>query len=330
MNGFKVIAEIGCNHEGDFKKAVELTHLAVDVGADIVKYQSYTPERYISVDNEERLKRVTHFALNKNQFLELHKITRDRDILFMSTPLTEDWVQFLNPLCCAFKIASGDITFKPVIKAAVKTGKHIFLSTGAATLSEIDRAVDWIQEEDKSKPLLEKLTLMHCVSAYPTPVDQANIMTIPFLAQRYGINIGYSNHVVGIEASLAAVALGATVIEVHFTDQKQGRSFRDHELSFDQNDLRMFITMAKEIRKSLGKFGKIIQPCESENIPQMRKGIIAAKDINVGEILTYDKLMFSRPSTEFSACEIENLIGKRMSKEVKKGFLIRKDAICVE
>src|SRR3990167_8896316 len=160
---FKIIAEIGCNHEGSFEKAVELTQLAADAGADIVKYQSYTPERFISADNPDRLERVRRFSLTKENYLELKKIANQRGILFMSTPVTEDWVEFLNPLCCAFKIASGDITFKPVIKAAAKTDKRIILSTGAATLDEIDQAIEWIQEEAGVSGLEEKLTLMHCV-----------------------------------------------------------------------------------------------------------------------------------------------------------------------
>src|SRR3990167_9659001 len=304
---FKIIAEIGCNHEGNFEKAVELTHLAADAGADIVKYQSYTPKRYISADNLERLNRVTQFALSKENYHHLFEIAKQRGISFMSTPVTEDWVEFLDPLCCAFKIASGDITFRPVIKAAVKTGKYIVLSTGASTLEEIDRAVSWIQEEIEPSQLEDRLALKHCVSAYPAPIEEANILSIPFLKERYGINVGYSNHVIGMSACLSAVALGASLIEVHFTDQKEGRTFRDHSLSFTADDLKTFINTANEIRLSLGRYGKYVQPCEKENIPLMRKGIIAAKDIKAGDILTEENLMYARPATQFHAEDMVNL-----------------------
>lgn len=330
-SSFKVVAEIGCNHEGSLEKAMALTHLAADAGADIVKYQSYTPERYTSADNVERLKRVTQFALTEESYLALYKVAEQRGVLFMSTPLTEDWVEFLSPLCCAFKIASGDITFNPVIKAVAKTGKHIILSTGAATLDEIDQAVGWVQKEIGSERLRDRLTLMHCVSAYPTPTEEANILSIPFLRECYGINIGYSNHVIGMSACLSAVALGASIVEIHFTDQKEGRTFRDHSLSFNMDDLKNFIRLAKEIRLSLGKHEKCIQPCEGENIPLIRKGVIAAKDIKAGEILTEEKLMYSRPATQFSAEEIVNLLGKQVDRDIQRGYLIPRDAIiCVE
>lgn len=331
ISRFQIVAEIGCNHEGDFKKAMELTHLAADAGADIVKFQSFTPERYVAADNKERQKQITNFALTKKNFIELKHIADQRKIGFMSTPVTEDWVVFLKSLCCAIKIASGDMTFEPVIKAAAKTGKHLILSTGASTLEEIDQAIAWIQEEIGQEKISDYLTLMHCVSSYPTPIEEANILAIPFLREKYNLNVGYSNHVIGMSACLAAVALGATLIEVHFTDKKEGRVFRDHSLSFDFNDLKNFVHLAKEIRKSLGKYDKKVQPSESTNISLIRKGIVAAQDIKAGDTLTQDKLMFARPASEFSANDLSQLIGKKVNRDIMRGYLISKDAVaCVE
>lgn len=323
-----IVAEIGVNHEGSLTKAIELTKLACEAGADIVKFQSYTPERFISADHSERRERVTQFALSEADYLSLCDIVKQSGALFMSTPVTEDWVTFLDPLCCAFKIASGDITFKPVIQAAVRTGKAIFLSTGAATLDEIDQAVTWIQDMmGDAAEIKERLTLLHCVSAYPTPIEEANILSIPFLKKRYKLAIGYSNHVVGMSACLAAVALGATVIEVHFTDQKEGRTFRDHALSFDASDLKKFIQSAKEIRQSLGDYDKKIQPCEVDNIRLMRKGVIAARDLRKGDILTPEDLLFARPATEFCAHELELLIGKQLEQDVMQGYLVPRNSV---
>jgi len=330
-NNLLVVAEIGVNHEGDVLKAKRMIELAASVGADYIKFQSYTPRRYIAANDLTRFQRVTAFSLSIKEFECLYELALKLKIQFLSTPVTEDWVTLLNPMCSAFKIASGDITFKPVIKKAAQTGKPIIISTGAATIEEIDQAVAWVQEEVGKENIKERLILMHCVSAYPTPIEQANILSIPFLKERYGLNIGYSNHVVGINACLAAVALGACIIEVHFTDQKEGRSFRDHAISFNKDDLRNFISTAKEIKKSLGVYDKRLQPCEAENISLIRKGIVAAKNIKAGTKLSLDDLMFARPATEFQSSEIIDLIGKQINQDVSEGYLIPREAIkCVE
>ena len=326
-NTNKIIVEIGVNHEGNFESAKKILRMACEAGAQIIKFQSYSPERFISANDMQRLERVKKFSLSAENFLELSKITSSFGAIFLSTPVTEDWVEKLNPICPAFKIASGDITFKPVIKAAAKTGKPLIISTGAATLKEIDQAVNWVKDEVGENNLKNRLILMHCVSAYPAPLNQANILSIPFLKERYGLKVGYSNHVKSMSACLTAVALGADLVEVHFTDCKEGREFRDHELSFDQNDLRTFIKMADEIRQSLGTYGKEVQNCEKEIISAIRKGIIAARDLKKGEILSINDLSFARPATEFSSNDIEKLVGFTLKSDIDKGFLITKESI---
>lgn len=322
-----IIVEIGVNHEGSLDAAIKMMQLASKSGAKIIKFQSYTPSRYASADNAERLQRVSKFAFSLESFVRLKQEADDLGLQMLSTPLTEDWVEKLSPLCPAFKIGSGDITFKPVIEKAAQTGKELIISTGAATIEEIDQAVVWVKNIVGEDKLKERLTLMHCVSAYPPPIDQANIKSIPFLKEKYGLRVGYSNHVMGMSACLAAVALGADIIEVHFTDQKEDREFRDHALSFDQNDLRTFIKMAKEVKDSLGSYGKEPQLCEKESTPLLRKGIIAAKDLKKGELLTEEKIMFARPATEFSSNELNFLIGKSLKKDVSQGYLIKRTAI---
>lgn len=322
-----VIAEIGVNHEGDLSQAKKMLQMAAAEGVDYVKFQSYTPNRLTSANDPARLQRVSKFALSKQDFQELANLAKTLNVNFLSTPVTEDWVEFLNPLCMAFKIASGDITFKPVIQKAAQTGKTIILSTGAAKLEEIDQAVAWIKTEVGEENLKGRLVLMHCVSAYPTPIDEANILSVSFLKDRYNLPIGYSNHVIGINACLAAVALGASVIEVHFTDCKDGREFRDHALSFDQGDLRTFIHSAREIKKSLGVYGKEPQNCEKAIIPSIRKGIIAARNLKRGQVLAKDDLMFARPATEFTSNDIEQLIGKFLNQDIIQGYLIPRGAV---
>lgn len=327
LDDFQIIAEIGVNHEGSISKALNLLTLAAQTGVKYVKFQSYTPERYVSGFDQERLLRIKKFALSEQEFLEISNLANSLGISFLSTPLTEDWVEKLNPICPAFKIASGDITFKLVIKAAAKTGKPLIISTGAATLEEIDQAVNWVKEEVGADSLKNRLVLMHCVSAYPAPIDQANILSIPFLKERYGLKVGYSNHVKGLSACLAAVALGADLVEVHFTDCKEGREFRDHELSFDKHDLKEFIRIAGEIRQSLGTYSKEVQNCEKEIIPMIRKGIVAARDLKKGAVLSINDLSFARPATEFSSNDIEKLVGFTLKSDIDKGFLITKESI---
>ncbi len=321
------IAEIGVNHEGDIEQAKKMLMLAAAENVDYVKFQSYTPSRYFAANDTVRLSRVTKFSLIKRNFEELAALAQSLRVGFLSTPLTEDWVDILDPLCPAFKIASGDITFAPVIQKAARTGKPLLISTGAANLDEIDQAVSWVEAEVGPENLKERLILMHCVSAYPAPIEQANVLSIPFLKERYGLRVGYSNHVIGMNACLAAVAHGADVIEVHFTDCKEGREFRDHALSFDQNDLKIFIQTANEIRKSLGNYNKEVQPCEKDSVSLMRKGVIAARDLKSGSVLSEDDLMFARPSTEFSSNEIHQLIGQKLKVDVSKGYLVSRIAI---
>ena len=322
-----IIVEIGVNHEGSLDGALKMMELASKAGAKIIKFQSYTPSHYASADNPERLQRVEKFALSLDDFVSLKKEADNLGLQMLSTPLTEDWVEKLSPLCPVFKIASGDLTLKPVIEKAAETGKELIISTGAGTIEEIDQAVGWVKNIVGENNLKERLTLMHCVSAYPTPIEQANIRSIPFLKERYGLRVGYSNHVMGMSACFAAVVLGADIIEIHFTDQKENREFRDHALSFDQNDLRTFIKMAKEVKDSLGNYGKKPQPCEKESIPLLRKGLIAAKDLKKGEILTEENIMFARPATEFSSNELNQLIGKALKEDVNQGHLIKRVAI---
>ena len=331
IDNFNIIAEIGVNHEGRLEKALELIYLAHDAGVGIVKFQSYTPKRFVAGNDVARIERVTRFSLSEENHMELAALCKKLGIAFMSTPVTEDWVNFLNPLCCAFKIASGDITFKTVIQDVAKTDKHIFLSTGAASVDEIDRAVLWVSDVVGKDNLANRLTLMHCVSAYPTPINEANILAIPFLHDRYKLNIGYSNHVIGMSACLSAVAHGASAVEVHFTDQKEGREFRDHSLSFDANDLKLFVRLTKEIRQSLGVYGKPVQTCESQSVSLIRKGIVAAKNLKAGDVLTEDNLMYARPATEFSALDMPNLLGKTINQDITSGYIIPRNAVlCAE
>ena len=231
--------------------------LAAEAGADAVKFQSYTPDRFISSDDDARFERVTRFGLSEADHLRLKEEANKCGIAFFSTAVTEDWVPFIASHCEAVKIASGDLDFKPVISAAAKSGKTVILSTGLGEIEEIDAAVSWVRDAIGDAALEDRLILMQCVSAYPTPVEEANVASVQFLADRYGITTGYSNHVKGLDACLAAAALGAAVIEVHFTDQREGKTFHDHALSAEPQELAQLVQMVPNIRAAVGQAGQI-------------------------------------------------------------------------
>ena len=168
---------------------------------------------------------------------------------------------------------------------------------------------------------------MHCVSLYPTPIGNANLRSIPFLADRFGLRTGYSNHVVEPEAVMAAVALGACMIEVHFTDCKEGRDFRDHELSADPDDLARLSKSIKRVRCSLGEPNKEISPGEIESRPLLRKGLVAARDLQSGAVLSENDIMFARPATGFETSRSAEIVGKTLSAPLIKGEQIRPDGL---
>jgi len=223
-----IIAEIGVNHEGSFEKAIEMIDLAAGAGADAVKFQTYIPEKYISASQPERLERVRRFALNFNQFRQLAIHAKEVGIHFISTPLDFNSLDLLAELCDIIKISSGDITYYPLLERAAKTGKMLIVSTGLATLEETEKAVKVIESGNPAIRRDKKIALLHCLAAYPAPEEEINLRSIPFLEDHFGLPIGYSDHTEDILASLTAVALGAPIIEKHFTYRKENQTFHDH------------------------------------------------------------------------------------------------------
>lgn len=319
-----VIAEAGVNHEGDPEVARTLIRQAHEAGADAIKFQTYTPERFVGTGDPERLERVRRFALSDDDLRDLNDEARALGIAMFSAAITEDKVPLLAELFPAIKIASGDLTFEPVIRAAAATGKPVILSTGLGTLEEVDQAIAWFKAETGLDDVRERLHLMHCVTAYPTPIEDANVLAVPFLAERTGLTVGYSNHVIGPEACYAAIARGASSVEVHFTDCKEGREFRDHELSCDQADLAQLVAAAPRIRAALGTAHKARTASETPLLDAVRKGVVAARDLDAGHVLGRDDLMFARPATEFPSGEVGTLVGKRLNAAYRLGETIRR------
>jgi len=317
-----VVAEIGVNHEGDVDAAARLIRLAHEAGADAVKLQSYTPERLASVADPDRLQRVRRFSLDRDAHYRLAEEAKRIGANLFSAAITEDVIPLLAELFPAIKVASGDLNFEPIVRGAAATGKPVILSTGNSTVEEIEQALAWCRAEIGNEGLRDRIALLHCVSAYPAPIEQANLLSIPFLRERFGLVTGYSNHVLGQEAVLAAVALGARIVEVHVTDRREGREFRDHAMSFEPSELARLIVSVRKVALSLGKPGKPLQPSELEIRVAMRKGVVAARNLEVGTVLTGDDLMYARPASEFAAAELPRLVGRRLTVALRRGELI--------
>ena len=320
-----IVAEIGVNHEGSVKAARNMIKQASDCGVHAVKLQSYTPEKFTSSSNAERLKRVKRFSLSKSEHIELASFANDLGVGFFSTPVSEDWVETLASIGGAIKIASGDIDFAPVLMSAAKTDLPIILSTGCSECREVDLAVQLISNVRGKDCMAESLALMHCVSQYPAKLGDCNLASIDFMAKRYGLAVGWSNHVVGPLACYAATAMGASIIEVHITDQKEGRDFRDHSISFDFSELSELVNNLLDIRRSAGVIGK--RPTEGELLIKgdIRKGLVASQDLKRDTILADDDISYARPAHGYKASERRKIIGKKLLTAVKKGEIFYPD-----
>jgi sialic acid synthase SpsE len=318
-----IIGEIGINHEGKLKEAKKIIKLAAECGLDAVKFQLYNIDKYESRDNVERFKRLKKFYLKDKDYLDLYKEAKRNKINVLATPLTEDKVKLAASFGEIVKVASGDINFFPIINEIIKIKKKIIISTGNSTLKEIDKTISYIKS--KSKYVYKNLCLLHCVSLYPAPIAEANLRKIVYLKNKYPkLTIGYSNHCVEKEAVLSAVSLGAKIIEIHITNCKKNKKFRDHALSFDKDNLKELVTSIKLTHKAVKKI--ILDPDAKQNKIKkfMRKGIIASKSIKIGEKFTRNNLSFARPALHFNADEIQKLLGKKAKKNYNPGYSINK------
>ena len=322
-----IVAEIRVNHEGDFSKAVEMIELAAQAGADAVKFQTYIPEFYVSSSQKERLERVRKFTLSFRQFRKLSEKAGEEKVVFFSTPLDFKSLDLVNELSPVIKISSGDINNYPLLQRAAITGKIIILSTGLSTVEEIEKAIYIINKSNYSIIHERKLILLHCVAAYPAPEEEVNLLSIQYLQNRFSVPVGYSDHTEGILACQAAVALGACVIEKHFTYRKEGQSFHDHHLSADPEEFRELVSAIRRIEKMRGVSDKSPMPSEMPFKSHIRRSLAAARDLNPGEVLSERDVCFVRPEKGIPITEIGFVLGKKVKNYILKGELISKDDI---
>lgn len=316
-----IVAEIGNNHEGSPELAQKLVRLAAKAGADAVKFQTIVPERLVSVLEKERIEQLKKFQLGYSQFKRLAMTAKEEGVLFLSTPFDLESARFLNCLVPAFKIASGDNNFFPLLECVADMGKPVLLSTGLAGFEEIQRSVHFIQKRWADRGITQDLAVLHCVSSYPTEAESVNLAAIWHLRE-LGVTVGYSDHALGIEAAVLSVTLGARIIEKHFTIDKKYSRFRDHALSADPKDLAELVEKVRQAEIFLGRGVKFVQESERENLQKMRRSIAAGRDLEKGKRIEFSDIAWVRPGGGLApGCEAE-ILGKRLKRPVRAGEMI--------
>ena len=325
-----IIAEAGVNHNGDIELAKRLVDVAVEAGADAVKFQTFQADRVASTTApkagyqmqttdaaESQLDMLRRLELSPEAYCELQMYCRERDVLFMSTPFDEESVDFLDELgVSVFKIGSGEITNWPFLEYIARKGKPIILSTGMSYLSEVDEAVRVLRGAG-----CEELVLLHCVSNYPANPADANLRAMRTMAAAFQVPIGFSDHTPGIKVALAAVALGACVLEKHFTLDK-GLPGPDHRASLEPQELQSLVAGIRTVEMALGNSAKLPARSESDNRLIVRRSLAATSDIPKGAILKADMLRAIRPGSGISPTLLEHVVGRRVKRPLTPNQLI--------
>lgn len=318
-NGVLIVAEIGNNHEGDIAVARNLVEQAAACGAGAVKVQAFHTERFVRRSDAARFKRMKSFELTPDQFADLAELARSKGLLFIATPLDLESARMLNDLVDAYKIASGDITFFPLIDTVCQTGKPMIISTGASDLAQVEGTVGFIRDHWERRGIGQQVAVLHCVSSYPAPEDQVHLSVLRVLAQRFGGPVGYSDHTIGIDACVAAVAGGAQIIEKHFTLDKHTSDFRDHQLSADPEEMKRLTEQVARIVRLVGRPVKRIQECEAPTAREIRRSIAAALDLPMGHELAWEDLTWLRPGSGIPPGEESKLLGRTLNRNLSDG-----------
>jgi N,N'-diacetyllegionaminate synthase len=322
-----VIAEIGNNHEGDFAAAEEMLHLAAEAGADAVKFQAIVPEHLVPPSQPERLAQLRRFQLQPEQFAALKSDADRAGVLFMCTPFDLPGVAMLDPLVPAFKVSSSDNDFFPLIEAVARTGKPIVLSSGLADLDAVSRSVDVIRTVWRETGTVgDPLAVLHCAVSYPTPPEEVHLAAIRELST-LGMTVGYSDHALGIEAAVLSVAAGARAVEKHFTSDKHRSDFRDHLLSADSAEFRSMVERIREADVLLGRGAKRVQPTEAQAASAVRRSIAAARDLTVGETVSFGDLAWLRGPRGFRPGDEDRVVGRRLVRDIAEGEFLRPEDV---
>jgi N-acetylneuraminate synthase len=332
-----IIAEIGANHNGDMVLAKKMIDSAIVCGCDAVKFQSWNKTSITSKTlyeenttyNDSKKKHfgsleemIDKYYLRKEQHFELNNYCIQKGIDFCSTPFSKEEADLLYELDVKFfKIASMDINNYPLLKYLAKFNKPILLSTGMANLNEIEKAVKIIEEEGNSK-----IVILHCVSIYPTPYKDLNLRNITMLQNTFKYPVGFSDHSLGYVATLASIALGACVIEKHFTTDKDLPGW-DHEVSANPEEMKEIVDGSKIIYNSFGNLKRTISKAEEDKKKIFRRSIVLNKNLKANDIIKEEDISFKRPGTGFGPEETELVVGKKLKKDKKADYTLLKDDI---
>lgn len=327
-----IIAEAGVNHNGDIRLAKKLIDVAAEAGVDAVKFQTWKTELLVTKNAEmaeyqvkntqleetqfEMLKRL---ELSYDDFLELKMYCDGKGIIFMSTPDEEESARFLNELQSTFKIGSGELTNTPFLRCIASFNKPVIISTGMGYLSEVEHAIFTLC--DAGLPI-NKITVLHATTDYPTAPENVNLLAMKTIESAFpGVTVGYSDHTLGTDIPIAAVALGAKVIEKHFTLDKS-MSGPDHKASLEPDELKKMIDSIRNIECAIGNGWKVPTKTEKDNRNIVRKSLVAGKKISSGTVITADMVEIKRPGSGISPTRWDEVIGSKANKNYEIGDLI--------
>jgi N,N'-diacetyllegionaminate synthase len=328
-----IIAEAGVNHNGDISLAKNLIDVAADAGVDYVKFQTFNAKKLVSksaqkadyqkenTNNqaESQLEMLKKLELSKDNHRVLIEYCKSKNIKFLSTAFDLDSIDFLHELKIElWKVPSGEITNLPYLKKIGSLSKPVIISTGMATMNEIEDAINIIKGAGTELGLI---TVLHCNTEYPTPMCDVNLTAMNTIKQAFKVPVGYSDHTLGIEIPIAAVALGATVIEKHFTLDKNMEG-PDHKASLEPDELKAMVTAIRNIEQAMGNGIKAPSSSEAKNKAIARKSLVAKKSIVKGEVFTEDNVTVKRPGTGISPMKWDEIIGKVATKNYKADDLI--------
>ena len=316
-----LIAEIGGNHEGSFEKAKEQCLLAIASGADCVKYQLYTAEGLVNPElSPVRHTHFKKFELSQQEHIELAEMCKSAGRDYLASVWELEMLEWIDPYLKHYKIGSGDLTAVPLLRAFATRGKPIMLSTGLATLAEVQFAVDVVREANHVYCEEGMLALLQCTAMYPIPDSDANLSVIKTLSEIPNVCVGYSDHTMGLDALVTSVAVGARILEFHFTDEREGREFRDHKVS-------LMVDEVKELRRRIDKTMEYLghpekHPLDIErssgHVASFRRGIYPSEDLDEGRVIQPADLVCLRPNEGIGAAEYDKVVGRRLRVPVKK------------
>jgi sialic acid synthase SpsE len=311
-----LIAEIGNNHEGNFKVAKKMIFLAKKSGADAVKFQTYKIEEFVNINDKKKFTRYKRFEFSFQQFKKLRNYAKSKGLLFISTPLDLESAKFLSGVVDIFKISSGDNDWLDLIKIAKKSKKPVIISLGLLDMKKFEIFLNQIKTIFK-KSFKNKVALLHCVSDYPPKKIDLNLNFIKNL-NKYCDYYGYSDHSIGLNACRIAICFGAIIIEKHFTVDKNFSSFRDHSLSADTHDLKKIREFIDDFHLMKGDFLKKNSINEKKNLGIFRRSIVAKRDILLNTKLITNDLTFLRPGFGINPNKKNKILGMRLNKNLKK------------